>query len=310
MGICRNEIYWCNLKESYKYCLTGIHPVIIISSFKHLLKNDLIQVIPVTSNVKKVCKSHIEINQCGLKKNSKIECEQILTVNRIDLKEKIGKISNVKMFEVNNILKQHLQLDGKFKNLESVDLEELFFKGEIKMGNKRELNILKSRARLSYLEEDYEKCIDHCSKLIDKTKLNEFLWYGYYAKSLSYMKLNKIECALKCAESSLKYINVVDVFSQDFCLSMQCMARCYADTNIDKSIEVYKTLSNIYREATNNRLRLSCIFNIASLKHNLSAMKRLINIVENTIDTKWYFFDNKEQFLENMKFELSTLTGI
>ena len=309
MGICRNEIYMCNLKESYKFCISGLHPVIIVSSFKHLLKNDLVQVLPITSNVKKICKSHIDISGFGLDKGSKVQCEQVLTVNREDLTFKIGKVSNVKMYEINNVLKAHLQLDNKFKNLESDDLEEIFFTGVKNMDEQRKLNILKSKIKLAYLEEENYKCIELADELILIKPSNNFLWYGWYSKSLIYMRLNNMELALEYAKKSIKYVSEVDIFSQDYSLSMMALGRCYEGIDNKKSIGIYKTLSHIYRELTDNRLRLSCIFNIAKLSLNPRAMQRLISIVENTKSNSWYFDIDKDKFLENMKLELNAVKG-
>jgi len=300
----------CNLKPSYKYCISGLHPVIVVSSFKHLLKNDLIQVIPITSNIKKVCKSHVAIEEFGLDKDSKIMCEQVLTVNKVDLTFKIGKVSNVKMVEINTILKQHLQLDNKFKNLQSEDLEEIFLMGDKTMDKKRELNILKSKILPLYLEEKYNECIDQCSKLIKKTNMNEFLWYGNYMKSSSFIRLNDINNGLISAKTSIKYVNEVDILSQDYTFSMLLLARCYTDIDKKKACSIYKTLSNVYRELTNDRLRLTVIFNMAKLKLNFNAMERLIKIVENTNTTNWYFSENKTDFIENMKMELMAVKGL
>ncbi|HEY5588435.1 MAG TPA: type II toxin-antitoxin system PemK/MazF family toxin [Candidatus Paceibacterota bacterium] len=308
MGICRNEIYMVEFQKSYKYCISGLHPCIIVSSFRHLLKNDLIQVLPITSNVKKVCKSHIAIEGFGLH-NSKIECEQVLTVNRSDLKHKIGKVDNVKMFEINTILKQHLQLDNKFKNLQSEDLEELFLKGAKKMDTKRELSILKSKIRTTYLEEKFDECITLTDKLINKSKINEFLWFANYSKSLCYMQKENVEQSLECSKESIKYINEVDIFSQDYCLSMFNLAYSYKTIDKEKSINIFKTLSGIYRELTDNKLRISCLFNIAVLQKSVLNMKRLIKIVENTSGKRWYFYEDKEYFLKNLKLELNDMIG-
>ncbi|MBU3153478.1 type II toxin-antitoxin system PemK/MazF family toxin [Clostridium estertheticum] len=309
-NVCRNEIFMVEFKKSYKYCIEGLHPCIVVSSFKHLLKNELIQVLPITSNCTKICKSHCPIEGFGLDKDSKIQCEQMLTINKLDLKQRIGKVGNIKMLEINTVLKAHLQLDNKFKNLQSEDLEELFLDGERKLESKRELNILKCKIKLTYYELKFEECIKLSDELIGKTKINEFLWFANYSKSISYMKINEIGNALISAKLSLKFIDEVDVYSQCYTSSMFCLARCYADIDKKKACAIYKTLSGIYRELTNDRFRLSILFNLAKLQNNFNAMKRLITIVENTEDTIWYRNEEKEEFLQNMKFELSTLTGI
>ena len=311
-GIYRNQIYWCNFLPSYKFTLVGLHPCLIISSFKHLMKNDLIQVIPVTSQVTRNCKSHIALEGFGLKKDSKLMLEQIVSVNKCDLKELIGKISNIKMNEINEILRQHLQLSNQFKNLESEDMTELFLKsrGANMKNSNRELSILKTKIRLHYLEEDYKNCLLTCNKLIKLAKTNEFLWNANYYKSLCFIKTKNMLGALKFAEASLKYIDEVNVFNRNFGLSMMSMARCYEEIDIVKSIEIYKILSNIYREQSDDKMRTGIIFNIARLKKNINGMKRLINIAENTNDKRWYFYEDKEQYVDGLKLELTTVTGV
>jgi len=179
------------------------------------------------------------------------------------------------------------------------------------MGEQRSLNILKGKIKLAYLEEDNFKCLELADELIAKKPTNEFLWYGWYSKSLIYMRLdNMMDNALLCAKNSIKYVEEVDVFNISYSLSMWALARIYSDVDKIKAVEIYKILSKIYRELTNDRMRLSCIFNMAIINLNFTAMQRLINIVENTNTNDWYFEIDKQKFIANMKLELDTVKGI
>ncbi|MBU3143349.1 type II toxin-antitoxin system PemK/MazF family toxin [Clostridium sp. CF012] len=309
-GFFRNDIWTCNIKESYKNVIAGKHPVIIISNFKHILKSDTINVLGLTSNLNRNSKSHVKIDGYGLDMESRVLCEQIITVNKSDLLNKVGHVDNVKMFEINNCLKQHLQLDSRYKNLESEDLEELFFMGAGKMDLQRELNILKSEIKTAYLKEDNYKCMELLDELIEKSKTNSFLWFGYYSKSLIYMRYNDMENALINAKESLRYVNEVDIMQQDYSLSMFSVARCYQETDIKKAVGIYKTLSQVYRELTNDKLRIGVLYNIARLQHNLKAMERLIGIVEKTNANDWYFDITKDAYLKGLKGELDAVKGI
>lgn len=312
-GYYRNDIWVADIKETYQNVIKGKHPVLIISGFKHNLKADTVNVAVITSNIKRKLQSHVLIEGYGLKKESKILCEQILTINKADLINKIGRVDNIKMLEINTTLKTQLQLDNKHKNFESEELEIIFLKGVKKMDEQRNLNILKSNVKLLYLEEKNDECIRKCAELISQAEQyshetrNSFLWYAYYAQSLIYMRLNEIDQALINAKESIKYVNTIDVFNQEYSLSMWALARCYEETDLIKAAKIYKILGKVYREVADNKLRTSCLFNYARIKRNIKAMKCLVEIVEKTSSNKWYFGVNKEIYLNNMRTELNAI---
>lgn len=90
----RGEIYL--LKEyGIGNVQAGLHPVIVVQNDigNHFSPTTI--VCSITSAQKPNLPTHLELNQeCGLLRKSTVMCEQIKTVNKSDLKDYVGFISN------------------------------------------------------------------------------------------------------------------------------------------------------------------------------------------------------------------------
>lgn len=86
--------------------ISGNRPVLIISNNKFNKYSPTVNALPITSQYKF---SPVHIN-VFVKYKSQIQCEQICTLNKCDLKEYITTISNNKMDEVERKLLYQLDL--------------------------------------------------------------------------------------------------------------------------------------------------------------------------------------------------------
>jgi len=148
----RSDIWMVNLKESYKSILKGIHPCVILSNWKACNKGETIQIIPITSKDKLNIPAHVEIGmEYGLDFESTILCEQIQTVNKEDLINKIGYCDQDKMEEIQEALFQQMGFTNKLdikviKEIEEKlkDIEEL----NRYLKKRRSTEILRERNRM------------------------------------------------------------------------------------------------------------------------------------------------------------------
>jgi len=105
----RGEVWWVNLESSVGGEIRKKRPAIIVSNDSANKYLNRVQVLPVTSNIEKLYPSeaYITIN----KKRGKAMADQLTTVSKKRLINKIGNISSSEMKKVNRAIKTHLNLD-------------------------------------------------------------------------------------------------------------------------------------------------------------------------------------------------------
>lgn len=111
MEIFRGEIYYADLSPSKGSEQGGIRPVIILQNNVGNKHAPTTIVAPITSRLgKKQLPTHITFNGCGLSKDSVILLEQIRTIDKGRLKQKMGCLTNEKWEIVNDAIKVSLGL--------------------------------------------------------------------------------------------------------------------------------------------------------------------------------------------------------
>ena len=106
----RGDIYWVDLPDSNGREIKDIHPALVVSNDRQNNASPLIVIMPITSLKAgdKVFSFQVPIT---LEKKSVILVDQIRTIDRDKFKDKISKIDNVLMEEVEN--KVHFVLSLK-----------------------------------------------------------------------------------------------------------------------------------------------------------------------------------------------------
>ncbi len=81
----RGEIYYANLDPTIGAEIQKKRPVLIVSNDANNKKSATLTVLPITSNVTKVYPFEVALPAkiSGLKKNSKIQCQQIRTISKL-----------------------------------------------------------------------------------------------------------------------------------------------------------------------------------------------------------------------------------
>lgn len=104
MGIEQGEIYWIDLGEPSGSEPGYRHPHIVIqNNLFNASKINTVVVCILTSNIKRAqAPGNVLLNQgeANLPKKSVVNISQIYTVNKNDLAEKIGKVSEKKFNEI------------------------------------------------------------------------------------------------------------------------------------------------------------------------------------------------------------------
>ena len=112
----RGDIFSLYLHTNSGSVQSGRRPVIIISNNTGNRFSKTIIVCSITSADKKSLPTHLDIStNGGLKKPSIVLCEQILTVNKSDLKQYIGTVTDKRIL---NRLNKCIQLSLGINNTE------------------------------------------------------------------------------------------------------------------------------------------------------------------------------------------------
>ena len=78
---------------------TGVRPVIVYSNNTNNMFSPTLNVIPLSAELKSLC-VHVLIEGCGLREPSMALLEQITTINKTQVRQKIGKLTLDHMREI------------------------------------------------------------------------------------------------------------------------------------------------------------------------------------------------------------------
>ncbi|HBT64629.1 MAG TPA: PemK family transcriptional regulator [Ruminococcaceae bacterium] len=89
----RNEIYIANLPKVGGSIQYGLRPVVIVQNDTGNSFSSTVIIAPITSRIKPKLPTHAAIDtDTGIHTGSIILCEQIRTINKINLRRRIGQI--------------------------------------------------------------------------------------------------------------------------------------------------------------------------------------------------------------------------
>lgn len=107
MEIKRGQIYYTDLSPIVGSEQGGYRPVLIIQNdIGNRYSPTIIAAVITTRKTKANLPTHIWLNaECGLPKESMVECEQVRTLDKRRLKECVGQVSDEVMKEIDKGLK-------------------------------------------------------------------------------------------------------------------------------------------------------------------------------------------------------------
>lgn len=107
MEILRGELYYADLSPVIGSEQGGVRPVLIVQNDIGNKYSPTVIVAAITSQLNKAkLPTHIEVGTTyGLSKDSVILLEQLRTLDKRRLQEKIGELDNIKLRQVDNALR-------------------------------------------------------------------------------------------------------------------------------------------------------------------------------------------------------------
>ncbi len=115
MSIHRGEIYYADLSPVVGSEQGGIRPVLIVQNDVGNRHSPTVIAAAITSQRDKSrLPTHIEVNSgsCGLQKDSVVLLEQIRTIDKRRLKERMGALDSASMTKIDNALEISFGLHG------------------------------------------------------------------------------------------------------------------------------------------------------------------------------------------------------
>lgn len=93
MELLRGDIYYADLSPVIGSEQGGVRPVLIIQNDIGNKHSPTTIIAPITSRfTKKPLPTHLPLSNCGLAKDSIVLCEQLRTIDKRRLKEKVGSM--------------------------------------------------------------------------------------------------------------------------------------------------------------------------------------------------------------------------
>lgn len=113
----RGDIFFADLSPVVGSEQDGLRPVLVVQNDFGNKYSPTVIVLPITSKEKTNLPTHIPIDGVGLKKNSYILTEQIRTLDKSRLKDKIGSVDVNTLNKVKIALKISLNIRMNFQDL-------------------------------------------------------------------------------------------------------------------------------------------------------------------------------------------------
>ena len=111
--ILKGEIYWANLSPTIGSEILKTRPVLIVSNNVNNNYAATVSILPITSITTKIYPFEVFLpkGEGGLANDSKAKANQIRTIDKQRISDKIGKISESKQAEIEGAILIHLGID-------------------------------------------------------------------------------------------------------------------------------------------------------------------------------------------------------
>jgi len=112
MSISRGDIWLANLDPAIGSEIRKTRPVVIVSNDTNNDNNNVVSVLPVTSNTLRVFSFEVLLPKgvANLPKDSKVKADQIRTLDKSRLVKSIGSLPHNYMNLIEDALRLHLKL--------------------------------------------------------------------------------------------------------------------------------------------------------------------------------------------------------
>ena len=111
MKVNRGDIWYADLSPVVGSEQGGIRPVVIVQNDAGNKFSPTVIVVAITSKHKKALPTHVKLDShAGLAMNSTVMTEQLRTLSKMRLRQKVGAVSALNLQEIDRALRVSMQL--------------------------------------------------------------------------------------------------------------------------------------------------------------------------------------------------------
>lgn len=110
----RGDIWWCNFTGGVGSEQNDLRPSVIVSNSFCNTYSSVVTVVPLTTATKTILPCHVKLEKddcTGLNKPSTALCEQVRTVDKERIKDRVGYVKSRSMHSINDALATQLSLN-------------------------------------------------------------------------------------------------------------------------------------------------------------------------------------------------------
>jgi len=106
----RGDVYWVNLDPVIGAEVGRRRPAVVVQNEAANRSSSTVTVIPLTSSIDRVYpfQALVAAGEGGLSRQSKALCEQVRTLSRNRLTDRLGRLPNERMDQIREALDRHL----------------------------------------------------------------------------------------------------------------------------------------------------------------------------------------------------------
>ena len=111
--ILKGEIYWANLSPTIGSEISKTRPVLVVSNNVNNQFAATVSILPITSTTAKIYPFEVFLSkgEGNLTNDSKAKANQIRTIDKQRIGNRIGKISELKLAEIEDAILIHLNIE-------------------------------------------------------------------------------------------------------------------------------------------------------------------------------------------------------
>lgn len=109
----KGDLYWADLDPTVGSEIAKKRPVLLVSNDINNRFSSTVSVVPITSNTEKIYPFEVRLlaGEGGLKNESKIKANQIRTIDKLRLGNRLGRLTDSRIRDVEQAILIHLGID-------------------------------------------------------------------------------------------------------------------------------------------------------------------------------------------------------
>lgn len=301
----RADIFMANLPDNEAEILRGQHPVLILSNYVSNKFSNLVSYVPLTSTIGDNPSNVFIGTEYGLKHESMVLTNQVMTMSKDRILFKIGFANPEKMQEIETVLIKQLGIKNNWGNLKLFQLYE-HSRNSIRLAKCQENWIL-----LEELTKKYLKNLHEIDAITQGSEISTEMEWAYFHLSLIKKKNGEVGEAYNLVRKGLNFSVQKDseYYYSMWLLGSICMELKGKKYRLE-GLNAFEECIEYYHSIGDKKYEILLKFNKAAILKNIQEMEKYIEVYNSTKfkPVLYYFGDmERDDILEQMKEQLKNV---